>query len=217
MKESAREQLEQSGHMNTDPAKIQGMLDDMQQKSKALDPQTKAAVEGMAAVMDQLMVPVKEARPIGVEILTNEFQDASSIRAVSEINGRLEKLQTFRTASQKLLSMYPNLDLMLKTELTRRNLPALQVKECTDNFIKSAHLEIAVPLAQSNVDFGDLMIRKFALLKQQFGHWYVKSNVIYFEDTRALQQWNGDLRQLFKVSEERERLERSLVEANKAN
>lgn len=88
------------------------------------------------------------------------------------------------------------------------------IKDCADNFIRSAHLEIATPLAQSNVDYADLLIEKFTLLKSEFGHWFVKDNVICFADTNALQRWDDNLRQLFKVAEDREQLERGLADVN---
>jgi hypothetical protein len=113
--------------------------------------------------------------------------------------------------------MYPNLDLTLKTELAQRNVPPLMIKDCADNFIRSAHLEIATPLAQSNVDYADLFIDKLTLLKSQFGHWFVKNSVIYFADADALRRWNDNLRQIFKVAEDRETLERRLADVNQSN
>jgi hypothetical protein len=217
MNDSARKQLEQMGRVDTDPSKFRSMIDDMIEKSRDLDPQTKSAVEGMAVVMQRLLKPAEDARPLGLEIATVQFQDPSSIEAVTEIDERLTKLQKFRASAQKLLSMYPNFDLMLKTELAQRNLPPLVIKDCAENAIKAAHLEIATPLAQSNVDYADLLIERFWLLKSQFGHWFVENNVVYFVDNQALQQWNDSSRQLFKIAEERETLELRLAAAQRSN
>jgi hypothetical protein len=217
MNDSARSQLKSSGHMDIDPAKIQSVLDDMSEKSKDLDPETKSAVEAMAAVMSALMVPLKEAHPIGEEILTAAFQDPSGLKTGVDIDSRLVRVRAFRALAQQLLSMYPDLDVMLKTELARRNVPPLRIKECTDSFIKAAHLEIAIPMAQSNVDYADLLIGQFTLLKGQIGEWYTKGHVVYFEDPRALRQWNDGIRQLFKVAEDRETLERRFVAAQQPN
>jgi hypothetical protein len=163
------------------------------------------------------MGPLREARPLSMEIFSEGFQSVSSIQTVKEIDDRLDKLKAFRNASSELLSMYPDLDLMLKTELAHRNLAALQIKDYADNFIKSAHLEIAIPLAECNVDLGDLMVREFTLLKRQFRHWYSKNKIVYFEDTDALEEWNNDVRELFKIAERRETLVRKLAEANESN
>ena len=216
MRGSLKGQLNQFGGGRLDPSIMESMLQDMKDKSKELDPQERAAVEGLSAVMNRLMVPVREARPIGEEIFSKSFEDPGSIQSVEEIDYRLGKVETFKTYCLQLLGMYPDLDLMLKTELAQRGLSATQIREYADPFIKAAHLEIAVPLAESNVEIANLMIQRLNLLKSEFGHWSTQNNVVYFEDHAALEQWNNDLRRIFEVAERREALTRQMA-ANQSN
>jgi hypothetical protein len=216
MRGSLKTQLNQFGGARLDPSIMESMLQEMKDKSKELDPQERAAVEGLSAVMNRLMVPVREARPIGEEIFSKSFEDPASMQSVDEIDYRLGKLESYKTYCLQLLGMYPDLDLMLKTELAQRGLSATQIKDYADPFIKSAHLEIAVPLAESNVEIANLMIQRLNLLKSEFGHWSTQNNVVYFEDHAALEQWNNDLRRIFGVAERREALTRQMA-ANQSN
>jgi hypothetical protein len=72
-------------------------------------------------------------------------------------------------------------------------------------------MNISLPVAQVNVDLGDILARHFALLKQEFGHWKVKNKIVYLEHSLATKQWNDDIREYFQVAEKREKLTRQLV------
>jgi hypothetical protein len=211
MNDLVRSQLERSGYTDVPPTMIQNMVEELSTKSKELDPQTKATCEALVVVVSELMKPVQAGRTIWTEIGTEQFQDPRNIQKMADIDARLDRLQAFRDAAQQLLIMYPDLDVRLKAELVRRNLTPLQIKDVTDNSLQGAHLDVAIPLARSNVDYADLLIRKFTLLRREFGHWYAKDTVIYFAHAAALSGWNDSLRQLFKVGEQRESLERKLA------
>lgn len=209
--QAARTTIDRSGRMDINPSLIRDTLDDLSAKSKNLDPQTAAMTAAIVAVTSEMLKPAEEGRKIGIEIANETFLDPSSIKTRQDIDSRLNRLNAFRDAAKQLSATYPVLDIRLKAELTRRNIPPLLSKECTATFIRSAHLDIAIPLAASNIAYADILIRKFELLRDQFGAWRVKSGKIHFEDSSALRTWNATSRLLFENAEQRETLERKYL------
>lgn len=214
--EAARSSLERSGAMNVDPSLIRNALNDVSAKAKAVDPQTGSAMEVLVSVTSEMIKLAEEGRKIWSEIATAEFQNPTSLRTAANIDGRLQRLFAFREVAERLLAIYPDLDVRLKTELSRRNLPPLKIKALTGSYIQGAHLDIAIPLSRSNVEFADVLIHKFQLLKTQLGAWNVRDNNIYFNDDSALRDWNDSSRRLFQIAEQRESLERKLLAAREA-
>ena len=211
--QAAHATLDRSGHMDVDPSLIRDALDDLSVKSKALDPQTAAATDAIVAVTSEMVKPAAEGRKLWSEIATDAFQNPNSIKTRQEIDSRITRLNAFRDAARRLQAVYPDLDIRLKTELARRNIPPIQAKNVANSYIQSARMDIAIPLARSNVDYADVLIRKFELLKSHFGAWRVKNNTIYFDDSIALRDWNDTSRRLFQIAEQREALERELLAA----
>jgi hypothetical protein len=211
IKDSFKEHINDFGGGTVDPKKVDSLLADLKDKSKDLDPQDKAEAEAMAAVMDPLLEVVTEARPLSNEMFSQQFQDIGSIRTVEEIDKRLGKIEAFKSLSAKLLSIYQNMDVTLRMELARRNLSATYINGVTNAFVKSSHMEISLPMAEANIALSDIMSRRFTLLKQEFGHWQVKNQVVYFAHSKAIEQWNNDVREYFQVAEKREKLTRQLA------
>ena len=77
--------------------------------------------------------------------------------------------------------------------------------------MEGASLDLTIAVARANIVYADLLLRKYALLKTQFGAWHVKDNTILFEDPSALHDWNDLTRQLFTLAERREGLERKVL------
>jgi hypothetical protein len=213
IQDSFKEHNDQFGGGTTDLKKMDSLLADLKDKDKTkdLDPQDKAAVEGMTAVMDRLMKLANEARPLSDEIFSQKFQDVSSIRTIADIDERLGKIEALRSTSRQMLSMCQNMDVTLKTELARRKLPATYINGATASFMKAAHMEITLSLGEINVELAELMSRRFSLLKQEFGHWYVKNQLVCFAHSKPIEQWNNDLREYFQLAEKRESLTRQLA------
>jgi hypothetical protein len=69
----------------------------------------------------------------------------------------------------------------------------------------------SIPMAEANIELADIMSRRFTLLKQEFGHRQVRNQVVYFAHSKAIGQWNNDLREYFQVAEKREKLTRQLA------
>jgi hypothetical protein len=211
IKDSFKEHINDFGGGTVDPKKFDSLLADLNDKSKDLDPQDKAATEALAAVMDPLIEVVRKARPLSDEMFSQQFQDIGSIRTVVEIDARLGKIEAFRKLSGELLSMYQNVDVTLKMELARRNLSATYINGVTNSFVKSSHMEISLPMAEANIELADIMSRRFTLLKKELGHWQVRNQVVYFAHSKAIEQWNNDVREYFQVAEKREKLTRQLA------
>jgi hypothetical protein len=49
----------------------------------------------------------------------------------------------------------------------------------------------SIPMAEANIELADIMSRRFTLLKQEFGHWQVRNQVVYFAHSKAIGQLNG--------------------------
>ena len=208
---AARTQLDQRGHIDVDPSTLHKTLGDISSQAKNLDPQTAAGTDALVAFTKWMMKPAEEGRASFTEIASKDFQDPLQLRSTGDIDLRLARIRAFRAAAQQLVDMYIDIDVKLKSELATKGLPPLKIKDFTDGYIRAAHLELSVPLARSNVEYADLLLREFELLKSRFGAWRVKNATIYFDDPLILQSWNEVARQLFALTERREALERKML------
>jgi hypothetical protein len=138
IQDSFKEHKDQFGGGTIDLKKMDSLLADLKDKDKTkdLDPQDKATVEAIAAVMDPLIKLSNEARPLSDEMYSQQFQDVSSIRTIADIDERLGKIEALRGTSQQMLSMCQNMDVTLKTELARRKLSATYINGVTASLIK---------------------------------------------------------------------------------
>ena len=206
--EAARSSLDRTGHMDVDPATIRGALDDLSTRSSSFDPKTASATEAVVAITAEMVKPAEEMRKISTEMASETFQTPSSSWTREDIDYRLA---AFRRSAVEFMDVLPNLDIRLKSELARRNIPPLAAKNVTEKYIRSARMDITIPLAQSNIDWADILIQKFQLLRAQHGRWRVRDSTLYFDDSAALSEWNDTCRRLFTIAERRESLERSLL------
>jgi hypothetical protein len=207
----ARTSFENTGHMNVDPALIRALLSDLASNSKNLDTNTPGAVEAIVEVMTLMLERAEASQNLMHEIATVEFLNARNDYTIADIDNRLTRLGEFRNAANNLVLFLPDLDLRLKTALARRNLTPLAIKTITDTFMRAAQIENTTQLARSNVDFADAHLRRFEILKEQWGHWRVQNSTVYFEDSNALGEWNILVRRLFEISEQRAQLEKQVV------
>ena len=208
---TSRTHINQSGRMDVDPTSIRKILGDLGVQSKKLDVQTASEIDILLSALKPITQIGEELASITYEMRTDEFQNPIYYTTPSDIDARIVRIRAYRETAQRLLAMYPDIDVRLKSEMARKGVPPLKIKEYVDGFMEGASLDLTIAVARANIVYADLLLRKYALLKTQFGAWHVKDNTILFEDPSALHDWNDLTRQLFTLAERREGLERKVL------
>jgi hypothetical protein len=211
-----RAQLDQHGFTNIDPATVDAMMNELESKSKGLDPQSASAVEALVAVTKGMVAETEELRTITTEVFAEQFQNPANIKTIQDIDARLQRVRDLRRAWERLIDVYQQLDVRVKAELASKGLPPLKIKEWANNYIYGAHLEISISLVQLRMQNADVMTLQYNLLRSQFGRWRADNKTVYFDDDQAANEWIANSREFFEIAEQSEALQRKRLALHEA-
>jgi len=162
---------------------------------------------------------IKNSSALGNEVKSEAFLRLSEPMDLTQLELRLAKVREFGTEVRTVKSAYLSID---STNLTKLSEPRLS-SAAAQQYIAAFHQrcdQIVLPLLDWNSKYADLLERQFGLLKREWGHWYLteidsQRNRITFENSNALNEWNGYLEAREQWEKEGQPLRQSLSKWSK--
>lgn len=192
--------------------------DGMAADAKKLPPHDAHAVEILTAFNQKMLTIARETRAVSAEMETEAFNNPYHYRTEADVDARIAQAEAFRAGCQRMLALFPGLQVRLKGEMTRADIPVQRAEEYSLGYIEGLHIELAQPMAQANADYADLLKRQFSYLKAKFGTWQAaEDGTVSFRDPADTEEWNKHFDRLEQKIEECQTLQRKLLDAQQAD
>jgi hypothetical protein len=123
------------------------------------------------------------------EISTDSFDDPATLRTLTDIEQRMDRVRTYLESAHQLLSYYTEVFERVHVLLLEHGASPREADDFMTGFRQDFHRDLLVRLTQAAIERGKYIQEEFDLLQSRWGAWTVVNRVVRFDDRKSDKDW----------------------------